>query len=69
MSKMQVLESTCDRCTKEQRVPYPDKTRAAVVLPPGWLHVSGDTQKSTVFSLDLCEECKLAVLAAAGVAV
>jgi hypothetical protein len=73
MSKKQVLLSICDRCHTEVQS---DLIRAdgrmrlgrksEFVLPPGWLHVEGNTTTHTVFEVDLCEVCKGVVLDAAG---
>jgi len=71
MATKQVVSSECDRChvevvedldsrTKRQRPSDP------FTLPKGWLHVSGNTSVTTVFELDLCQDCKLTVLEAAG---
>lgn len=70
MARRAVVESTCDRCTTEHIEPLPRRVRGekTLTLPDGWLHVSGATSRTVAFELDLCGECKLAVLAAAGVA-
>lgn len=70
MTRVQVLESICDRCTTEATMPMPAGRLGdgGIVLPPGWLHVSGLTATSVLFTLDLCPDCKLTVMAAAGVA-
>lgn len=70
MSRLKVLESVCDRCTTEVRVPFPERRRGeGLVLPEGWLHVSGETATAVVFEMDLCRDCKRAVMEAAGAAV
>jgi hypothetical protein len=67
MSSQAILLSTCDRCTQEARTPLVKKSRRVKYdLPQGWLHVSGNTATATVFEMDLCEECKKAVLEASG---
>lgn len=68
MSKKEVLLSVCDKCHVEVQTPL-EKGRMGrkhYVLPPGWLNVSANTATHTVFEMDLCEECKVPVLAAAG---
>lgn len=68
MAKKEVLFSTCDRCGIETQTDMdkkpgrPDK----FALPPTWLHVEANTRSSTVFEIDLCEECKQPVIEAAG---
>jgi hypothetical protein len=68
MAKKQVVTSTCDRCGFEADTEYKPKQSNwdRFVLPDGWLHVEGNTNKTTVFEMDLCSVCKKAVLAAAG---
>ena len=67
--KMQVIESVCDRCTKEVVNPLDERAysrRDELALPAGWLHVSGSTATALVFEMDLCDQCKSIVLEAAG---
>lgn len=70
--KRPVIISECDRCHTTVQTPLherkgPWKNREPKMeLPPGWLHVQGDTATHTVFEVDLCEECKGDVLNAAG---
>lgn len=67
MASQEILLSTCDRCTTEVRTPLDRKRKKTeLVLPTGWLHVSGNTSTSLVFAMDLCEECKQIVLEMAG---
>lgn len=69
MAKKQVLISICDRCHTEVESPFEKRRiihKERYVLPPGWLHVQGDTATHTVFEMDLCEDCKVIVLEAAG---
>lgn len=67
MATQEILLSTCDRCTTEVRSPLDRKRkRTEMVLPPGWLHVAGNTATALVFEMDLCEECKQIVIEAAG---
>lgn len=68
--KANVLETVCDRCHAEENVPMPQRGIAAdrVLLPEGWLHVSGVTTNAVVFAMDLCPECKVTVLSSAGAA-
>lgn len=68
MASQEILLSTCDRCTTEVRTPLDRKSkkRAELVLPHGWLHVSGNTATALVFKMDLCEECKQIVVEVAG---
>jgi hypothetical protein len=69
MASQEILLSTCDRCTTEVRSPL-ERTRGRrkteLVIPKGWLHVSGNTATSLVFEMDLCEECKNIVMEIAG---
>jgi hypothetical protein len=71
--KREVLISECDRChlsvqapLAERRGRWRGREDLDKVLPPGWLHVQADTATHTVFEVDLCEDCKVAVLDAAG---
>ena len=67
MAKHQVVESVCDRCHTHEEEPLKSGIRNGnYVLPKGWLHVEGNTNTTTVFAIDLCSECKLTVLEAAG---
>lgn len=69
MASQEILLSTCDRCTAEERTPLPKKAKKGaeqLVLPKGWLHVQGNTATALVFEMDLCEECKLIVMEVAG---
>lgn len=68
MASQEILLSTCDRCTTEVRTPLDRKSkkRAELVLPHGWLHVSGNTSTALVFEMDLCEDCKQIVVEVAG---
>lgn len=65
-----VLETVCDRCHTEENVPMPQHGIATdrVLLPEGWLHVSGVTTHAVVFAMDLCPVCKITVLSSAGAA-
>lgn len=71
MAKQTVITSTCDRCHHEVHQPVPRNYDGVygekLVLPEGWLHVSGVTTVSVAFVVDLCAYCKDSVLAAAGV--
>lgn len=67
--KQKVVTTSCDRCHFEVHEPLARNYSAArnqLVLPPGWLHVSGITSVSVEFTTDLCPTCKKSVLAAAG---
>lgn len=68
MASQEILLSTCDRCTTEVHTPLDrkHKKRAELVLPHGWLHVSGNTATALVFEMDLCEDCKQVVVEVAG---
>lgn len=70
--KKQILLSICDRCHFEAQSPLEYKglrhRAQPYVLPPGWLHVSANTATHLIFEMDLCEDCKGIVLAAAGTA-
>jgi hypothetical protein len=73
MATKQVVSSECDRCHTEVTEDLDARTKRnrpsdPFILPKGWLHVSGNTSTTTVFELDLCSDCKLSVLKAAGAA-
>lgn len=36
------------------------------ILPKGWMHVQGFTDRHNVFEIDLCTECKQAVMESVG---
>lgn len=68
MATKEVLFSTCDRCFKEAQTDI-EKSPARnekFLLPEGWLHISGNSRRATVFEMDLCDDCKGYVIAAAG---
>lgn len=70
MSKKEVLLSVCDKCHTEVQTIL-EKHRLGhrkdkYVLPPGWMNLSANTATHTVFEMDLCEDCKIVVLEAAG---
>lgn len=70
MAKKEVLFSTCDRCFKEAQTDI-DKAPARAEkfqLPERWLHISANTRNTTAFEMDLCDDCKGIVIAAAGLA-
>jgi hypothetical protein len=67
MARVTVVTSTCDRCHHEVNVPVPDNFDGGrLMLPEGWLHVSGVTTVAVAFVVDLCAYCKGDVLKAAG---
>lgn len=68
MASQEILLSTCDRCTTEVRTPLNRKSKrtAEFILPPGWLHISGNTSSTLIFEMDLCEDCKQIVINIAG---
>jgi hypothetical protein len=69
MAKREVVESTCDRCHKEEVTPLtPTTRRGEYQVPDGWIHVAANSKSSTLFEMDLCDDCKQNVLAAAGLA-
>ena len=68
MAKQVVVTCTCDRCHHEVNMPIKDRYPDKLVLPEGWLHVSGVMTGAVAFVVDLCGYCKDSVLAAAGVA-
>lgn len=68
MATKEVVISTCDRCFTEAQTDM-DKSPARnekFQLPDGWLHISANTRRTTVFEMDLCGDCKGIVIAAAG---
>lgn len=66
MARKEIVESECDGCGTAVRMDMPKQARGAFILPPGWLHVAGNTATAFVFEVDLCEVCKVSVLNAAG---
>lgn len=68
MAQKEVIFSTCDKCYKEEQTDMQKgpARNEKFQLPDGWLHISANTKRSTVFEMDLCGECKLEVIAAAG---
>ena len=68
MARVRVLTTSCDRCHFEVDQPMPEKPGEGLLLPAGWLHVSGITTVTVEFAMDLCRDCKTTVMAAAGAA-
>jgi membrane-bound ClpP family serine protease len=71
MARMQVIESCCDRCLVTETMPFMREDRRRNVhrvLPDGWLYVSGETSTAVAFEMELCRDCKVSVLSAAGAA-
>jgi hypothetical protein len=66
MTTKEVLQSECDQCGKKEVFEPGPGRRAQILLPQGWLHVSGKTKSVDVFSMDLCDTCVAPVLAMAG---
>jgi hypothetical protein len=67
MARQKIVESECDRCHTSETAPLSTGIKNGnYVLPKGWLHVHGFTNNHSVFELDLCTECKVVVLEAAG---
>lgn len=67
MASKEVVFTTCDKCFKEAQQDVEKPTRQEkYILPPGWLHITGNTRTTTVFEMDLCEDCKQYVIEAAG---
>ena len=67
MATKEVVFTTCDKCYKEVQNDMEKPTRVdKYLLPVGWLHISGNTRQTTVFEMDLCEDCKQSVFEAAG---
>ena len=65
--RQQVVDSECDSCHREERQSLATgMSRGKYVLPKGWMHVAGFTSGHTVFELDLCTECKQAVMESVG---
>ena len=68
--KKTILQSTCDRCGTEEITGF-DKApvggdRDRYVLPEGWVNVSGNTARKTLFEFDLCPDCARMVRELAG---
>lgn len=70
MARKEVIFSTCDKCYKEEQTDMQKNParNEQFQLPEGWLHINGNTRKTTVFEIDLCGDCKAGVIAAAGLA-
>jgi hypothetical protein len=75
VTRKRILVSTCDRCHVEAEIPFGPsvtmmRTRNNIQyhLPKDWLHVAGNTATALIFEMDLCPECKISVLTAAGAA-
>jgi hypothetical protein len=68
MASKEVLFSTCDRCFKEAQTDIPQGPRkdTETLLPDNWIHISGRSKRTSVFEMDLCDDCKGIVIAAAG---
>jgi hypothetical protein len=63
--RSRVVTTTCDRCHVETDVPMASDGEK-FVLPEDWLHVSGITATKVLFTMDLCPDCKVSVMTAAG---
>ena len=73
MATKQVVSSECDRCHVEvtedlSGMNKRNRPSDPFILPKGWLHVAGNTATTLVFEMDLCQDCKVPVLQAAGAA-
>lgn len=66
MATREIVESTCDKCGVSARMDMPDDRKEAIVLPPKWMHVSGVTANTAIINLDLCQDCTIIILKAAG---
>jgi hypothetical protein len=65
--RQQVVDSECDSCHRTDQQPLATGMRRGhYVLPKGWMHVQGVTSNHTVFEVDLCTECKMAVMESVG---
>ena len=65
--RQQVVDSECDSCHRTARQPLSSGIKnGRYVLPKGWMHVEGNTNNHTVFEVDLCTECKQAVMESVG---
>lgn len=65
--RQQVVDSECDSCHTTERQPLASSVKnGSYILPKGWMHVEGFTDRHVVFEVDLCTACKLTVLEAAG---
>ena len=63
MAKKQVIQSTCDSCGKTENTEM-DSKRADkgirtedFLLPEGWAHLRIDTNRTTIYQMDLCADC------------
>ena len=69
MARRQVVHSTCDRCHKEVTTPFtPNRRGDEFEVPDGWIHISANGRTTTLFEMDLCDDCKGIVIEAAGLA-
>lgn len=65
--RQQVVDSECDSCHRTEREALASGIKNGnYVLPKGWMHVEGFTGKHSVFEIDLCTECKQAVMESVG---
>lgn len=65
--RQQVVDSECDSCHRTETQPLASSVKnGKYVLPTGWMHIEGFTSNRSVFEVDLCPECKLAVMASVG---
>ena len=65
MANKHVVETECDQCGTTV---FSDikESRATVLIPENWIQVRVDTKTSTLFTRDLCPDCKMGILNAAG---
>jgi len=69
MARRQVVHSTCDRCHKEVTTPFVQNRRGEEFeVPDGWIHIAANGKSTTLFEMDLCDDCKGIVIEAAGMA-
>lgn len=68
MARKEIIVTTCDKCYGQEKQDMQVKPGRADLfqLPDGWLHITGNTKRSTVFEMDLCGSCKQDVIEAAG---
>jgi hypothetical protein len=61
--RQQVVVYECDSCHRTEQQPLGSSIkRGTHVLPKGWLHVEGRSDRRSAFELDLCAECKKSIM-------
>lgn len=67
MAQQKILVSECDNCGAVDRMPLPDSNKKAeLILPKGWMIITGKTATTDVFEIITCARCTINVRNAAG---